>query len=70
MRQNFADVRFVSTTDYHLTAQSPAGLIVDAASPAMAVDCAEGNSHIDDIDSALARPYNNFCDRGADELRP
>jgi len=66
---NFADAGFVSTTDFHLTARSPMDLIRDPNSAIVDVDCTEGDAKIDDFDGHL-RPFNNFCDRGADEFSP
>jgi hypothetical protein len=69
IRSSAAEVQFASATDFHLTAQSPVGLIRDDSSTVVSSDCSEGDGHIDDVDGE-ARPYNNFCDRGADEYRP
>ena len=69
IRTTAAEARFVSTTDFHLTAQSPPVLILDVPSAIVSSDCADGDGNIDDIDGQ-ARPYNDFCDRGADEYRP
>ncbi len=65
--QNLGSVGF--TPDYHLTAATPAGSIRDANTPAMQADCSTQSVYLDDIDRQ-ARPFNNFCDRGADEYRP
>jgi hypothetical protein len=67
--QDIASVRFVSTTDFHLTASSPPAAVLNANTPAVSADCTEGSGHIDDIDGQ-SRPAENYCDRGADEYRP
>lgn len=71
IRATVAEANFRSPTDFHLTAQSPAGLglIRDDSSTLVSLDCAEGTGNIDDVDGQ-ARPYADFCDRGADEYRP
>lgn len=69
--QTIADVKFVSDTDYHLTAATPAGTNAVRNDPSVVVDmdCSDDGGHIDDIDGET-RPAENYCDRGADEYRP
>jgi hypothetical protein len=69
---DFGLVKFVSLTDFHLTAQSPTGNpILIREDPDADKDCRVNGvdgAYIDDIDGQ-ARP-NGLCDRGADEYLP
>ncbi|HUS33037.1 MAG TPA: right-handed parallel beta-helix repeat-containing protein [Kofleriaceae bacterium] len=74
----FAEIKFASATDFHLTMMSPTSNPVIRDDPdadrstSPAYDCrvtaTDSAAYLDDIDGQ-ARPYL-LCDRGADEWRP
>lgn len=63
---DFDDVKFVSTTDLRLTAQSPEAAVLN--DPDADAECQRGGGYIDDFQGE-PRPVV-FCDKGADEYRP
>lgn len=60
-------VKFLNTNDFKLTAQSPAGAVLDDASATE--DCKINGAYIDDHQGD-PRPTSAFCDVGADEFEP
>ena len=61
-------VKFVSSTDLHLTAQTPGSQQQQQVRDVGNTSCSNANlKH--DIDGQ-PRPYNNACDYGADEYMP
>lgn len=60
-------VKFLNTNDFKLTAQSPAGAVLDDASATD--DCKVNGAYIDDHHGA-PRPTSGFCDVGSDEFEP
>lgn len=61
------DVRFQSTSDFRLTAQSPPAAVLD--DPAADDDCRIGGVYIDDF-QGQPRPHGGYCDLGSDEYQP
>jgi hypothetical protein len=62
-----ANVKFLNTNDFKLTAQSPPGAVLD--DPSAGDDCKINGAYIDDFQGE-PRPTNGFCDVGSDELQP
>jgi len=62
-----AVVKFLNTTDFRLTAQSPIGAVLD--DPTATEDCKLSGAYIDDYQGD-PRPTQAFCDVGADEYEP